>query len=123
MKCRSMAAPISIPVTVLVAERVLRRPSTPSLSKYCSYASFPFRAIITLVMDLNSPALMACSICARRSVESPPAEAGIAGQSFAVCAKAAAVRTNKTVVIVVVGNILLDDMLVGRVSRHFALLG
>ena len=30
---RSMASPTSMPVTVLVAERVLRRPSTPSASK------------------------------------------------------------------------------------------
>ena len=42
----SIAKPISIPVTVLVADLVFRNVFTPPLSKYASYASAPFLAII-----------------------------------------------------------------------------
>src|SRR5579884_1538416 len=121
MRRRSMAAPINIPVIVFVAERVLRSPSIPSLSKYCSYASFPLRAISTLVMDLNSPALIACSICARRSVEIPAAAAETVGQSLALCPAAAVVRKHRTIAMANDGNPNLICMLFGRAGVCFGI--
>ncbi len=68
-----MAMPTSIPVIVLVAERVLCSVAASAPLKYASKTGAPFFAMRTLVIFLNSPARIAVSIARSRVSERPVA--------------------------------------------------